>query len=98
MALIWLQQAKADIQRLFDFLADVNPTAAAKTIRLIRTGADRLRDHPRPGRPHLGRPIEDGLRRELYLPFASGAYILLYRLEGDTVVIIRVWHGREQRG
>lgn len=40
----------------------------------------------------------DGLRRELYLPFAGGAYILRYRLEGDSVIIIRVWHGREQRG
>lgn len=40
MALIWLPEAKADIQRLFDFLADVNPTAAAKAIRLIRTGAE----------------------------------------------------------
>ena len=35
-------------------------TAAAKAIRLIRTGADWLRDHPR-----LDRPIQDGLRREL---------------------------------
>jgi len=93
MAPIWLPEARADIQRLFDILADVNPTAAAKAIRLIRTGADRLHDHPR-----LGRPMQDGLRRELYLPFAGGVYILRYRLEGDTVVIIRVRHGREQRG
>ena len=27
----------------------------------------------------------------------GGAYILRYRLEGDTLVIIRVWHGREHR-
>jgi plasmid stabilization system protein ParE len=30
--------------------------------------------------------------------FAGGADILRHRLDGDTVVIIRVWHGREQRG
>ena len=92
MALIWLPEAKADIQRLFNFLADVNPAAASKAVRAIRDGANRLRDHPR-----LGRPMDDGLRRELFLPFAGGAYILRYRLEGDTVVVIRVWHGREQR-
>jgi plasmid stabilization system protein ParE len=92
MALIWLPEAQADIQRLFDFLIDVNPTAAGKAVRLIRDGANRLREHPR-----LGRPMDDSLRRELFLPFAGGAYILRYRLEGDTVVIIRVWHGREQR-
>lgn len=33
-----------------------------------------------------------------FLPFASGAYVLRYRLERpDTVVIIRVWHSREKR-
>jgi hypothetical protein len=42
--------------------------------------------------------MQGGLRRELYLPFAGGAYILRCRLEGDTIVVIRVWHGREQRG
>jgi toxin ParE1/3/4 len=93
MALIWLPEAKADIQRLFDFLVEVNPAAAGRAVRLIRAGADRLRDHPR-----LGRPMGDGLRRELYLPFAGGAYILRYRLEGDSIIIIRVWHGCEQRG
>jgi plasmid stabilization system protein ParE len=92
MALIWLPEAQADIQRLFDFLIDVNPIAAGKAVRLIRDGVNRLREHPR-----LGRPMDDSLRRELFLPFVGGAYILRYRLEGDTVVIIRVWHGREQR-
>jgi plasmid stabilization system protein ParE len=92
MALIWLPEAKADIRRLFDFLTDENPAAAGKAIRLIRAGANRLRDHPR-----LGRPMRDGLRRELILPFAGGAYLLRYRLEADTVAIIRAWHGREQR-
>jgi len=36
-------------------------------------------------------------RRELYLPFGNGAYVLRYRLDGDMVVIIRVWHSREHR-
>jgi plasmid stabilization system protein ParE len=46
----------------------------------------------------LGRPIEiDSHRRELVLPFGAGAYVLRYRIEGETIVMIRVWHGREQR-
>jgi len=32
----------------------------------------------------------------IWLPEAR-ADIQRYRLEGDTVVIIRVWHGREHR-
>jgi len=92
MNLIWLPEARIDIQCLFDFLIAVNPAAAGKAIRAIGSGADRLRDHP-----ELGHIMEDGPRRELFLPFGGGAYILRYRVEGETVVIIRVWHGREYR-
>ncbi len=92
MELIWLPEARADIHHLFDFLIEVNPAAAGRAVRAISSGADRLRFHPK-----LGHLMEDGQRRELFLPFGGGAYILRYRLEGDTVVIIRVWHGREHR-
>jgi predicted transcriptional regulator len=34
-------------------------------------------------------------RRELILPFAARAYVLRHRIEGETIVIVRVWHGRE---
>ena len=91
--IIWLPRAKADIQRLFDFLVDLNPEAAERVVRLIQTGAARLRETP-----EIGRPMQDETgRRELLLPFGVSAYVLRYRLSGDDVVIIRVWHGREDR-
>jgi hypothetical protein len=35
-------------------------------------------------------------RRELIIPFASGAYVLHCMLEDrETIVILRVWHSRE---
>ncbi len=49
--------------------------------------------------PLLGRlmPDETG-RRELFLSFAAGGYVLRYMLEDEqTVIIIRVWHSRELR-
>lgn len=40
-----------------------------------------------------GKPLNDGTsRRELYLPFGSGAYVLCYRVDGEIVVIIRNRH------
>jgi plasmid stabilization system protein ParE len=93
MELIWLPEARADIQRLYDFLAGVNPTAAAAAMRAIQRGATRLLEHPRMGRRMEG----ETERRELILPFAAGAYVLRYRIEGVTIVVIRVWHGREDR-
>jgi len=62
-------------------------------MELLGGGANTLLDMP-----EIGRPMSDGSkRRELYLPFGNGAYVLRYRLDGDMVVIIRVWHSREHR-
>ena len=90
----WLPEALDDLERLFAFLREKSPSAAARAAQTILEGTDRLLTSP-----HLGRPMPDRTqRRELFLPFASGAYVLRYMLEDDkTPVIIRVWHGREVR-
>lgn len=94
MRLRWLPEAWDDIQRLFKFLVVKNPVAAAHAMELIADGADSLLDNP-----ESGRPMDDASqRRELYLPFGTSSYVLRYRLDGEFVVIVRVWHGREHRG
>ena len=91
-ALRWLPEALADLERLHRFLHDVSPEAARRAAGTILAGADQLQDHPR-----IGRPLEDG-RREWFIPFGVGAYILRYRLDTDgNPVVIRVWHSRENR-
>lgn len=41
---------------------------------------------------------DDTGRRELFLAFGTGAYVLRYKMDvAGTVVIIRVWHSRENR-
>lgn len=93
MRLRWLPETWEDIERLFQFLVDNNPVAAGRAVDLITSGAASLLDAP-----EIGAPMDDdSLRRELYLRFGTGAYVLRYRLDGDCVVIIRVWHSREQR-
>ena len=93
MTVRWLEPALDDVRRLYDFLLDRDPAAAGRAARAIRAGADRLLDSP-----EIGRPLADGTgRRELVIPFGAGAYVLRYRIHDDTVVVIRVWHGREDR-
>ena len=93
MTVRWLEPALDDVKRLYDFLLDKDPAAAGRAARAIRVGADRLLDSP-----EVGRPLADGTgRRELVIPFGAGAYVLRYRIHDDTVVVIRVWHGREDR-
>ncbi len=90
----WLPEALADVERLHAFLKDKNPQAAARAARAILEGAELLKTSP-----DIGRPMQDDTqRRELFIPFAAGSYVLRYKREDeDTAVIIRVWHSRENR-
>jgi plasmid stabilization system protein ParE len=90
----WLPEAIADIERLHAFLHEKSPGAASRAAKAILEGANFLKSTPGAGRLM---PDESG-RKELILPFGSGAYVLRYMLEEDSVVIIRVWHSREHRG
>lgn len=93
MRVRWLPEAWQDIQRLYDFLVNQDSGAAGRAMDALLDGADRLAELPEIGRP-MG---DDTERRELYLPFGAGAYVLRYRIDHDNVVIIRVWHSREHR-
>jgi len=90
---VWRERALGDISRLYDFLFEKNEEAAAKAAQVILRGSLLLEESPR-----LGRPMADGTgRRELFIPFGSGFYVLRYFLVSNTLVIVRVWHGREDR-
>ena len=54
-----------------------------------------LEESPGIGVPMDGRPDY----RQLFVPFGKSAYVLRYRIDeaGDTLVVVRVWHGREGR-
>lgn len=93
MAVRWLPEALADVERLYHFLADIEPAAAYKALDCIQLAAQRLEAHPALGRLM---PDESG-RREWVAPFGAGAYVLRYRLLDNDAVIVRVWHSREWR-
>ncbi len=89
----WLPAALLDLERLHDFLKDKSPEAAAKAAAAILAGSTMLQDLPELGRPM---PDETG-RRELFIPFAAGAYVLRYKRDNTAVIILRVWHSLEIR-
>lgn len=90
---IWRERAAADIARLRSFLSDKDLEAARRALQVIYRGGELLAVHPK-----LGRPIPDGLhRKELFLPFGSGFYVLRYFVKNNTVIIVRVWHSKENR-
>ncbi|HEX6859794.1 MAG TPA: type II toxin-antitoxin system RelE/ParE family toxin [Caulobacteraceae bacterium] len=91
MKLEWSRQALADLDRLYGFLAPVAPRAATHVIQTLSKAPERLLEQPR-----------IGFRLELYAPrevrqVFVGDYELRYEIVGDTVSIVQIWHGREDR-
>ena len=93
MRVLWLPEALEDVERLYRFLIERDSRATERAMRAISSGAERLQDLPEAGRPMA----DETARRELFVPFGAGAYVLRYRIHHDSVVIIRVWHSREAR-
>jgi plasmid stabilization system protein ParE len=47
--------------------------------------------------PGIGRRIEGREDRKFSVPFGERGYLLRYRLHEGAIVILRIWHGLEDR-
>jgi plasmid stabilization system protein ParE len=90
--LIWSPRALADVQRLYRFLSPKNPEAAGRTVTAIRAGVRILARQPQIGRPADEMSPE---YREWLIDFGDSGYIVRYRLDGETAVLLAVRHQRE---
>lgn len=93
MNYVFLPEAEADIDRLYEFLISKNPLAAQKAMLAIEEGIHLLLDNPQIGIEMTARPEY----RQLFVPFGKSAYVLRYRIHDETLIVVRVWHGREDR-
>lgn len=91
--IVWLPEALADIERLYSFLKEKSPAAATRAAQTILQGARIVEKEPEAGRPMQ----DDTGRREFFVAFGAGAYVLRYKRDRNMVVVIRVWHSKEQR-
>lgn len=91
--LLWLPKAEQDLHRMIHFLKCKNPAAARNALLIIRAGTKQLIDMPKMGYPIANIPDQ----RELVLSFGAGAYIIRYYIQKHDVIIIRIWHSREER-
>ncbi len=90
--LVWSEAALRDVARLHAFLAPKHPDIARRAVKAIRSGVKELGRHPQ-----IGRAMEGMLPgfREVIVEFGQSAYLVLYRYDGQEVVLLGVRHGRE---
>lgn len=94
MRIVLTAKAAEDLVRLRTFLADRNPDAANRAATSISRAIQSLADLAERGRPS-GVPGQ----REIFVRFGASGYLIryAYRAGGNDVVVIRIWHGREDR-
>ena len=85
MRVEWLRAARANLIAVFDYIAADNPDAAARTIATIVEAVEMLKDFPA-----LGRPGRISGTRELVI--SGTPYTVPYRVRGNVVQLIRVFH------
>lgn len=91
MRVRWSREALADLSRLHAFLAPASLMIADEAIAGILEAPDRLITHPR-----LGERVDRYSDREVRHLFVED-YELHYEVASDLILIIRVWHMREDR-
>lgn len=85
MLVKWTRMALANLDEEAAYLAQQNPQAAADLVDRIEEAVRRLNDFPA-----MGRPGRVSGTRELVVP--DTPYIVPYRVRGQTVHILRVFH------
>ena len=89
MKIIWSRRALRHLIALRDHIAQDNPSNAAVIARRILDHVDLLATQPQMGRP--GRIVGT---RELVIPGVP--YIIPYRVRGERLELIVVFHGRQK--
>src|ERR1700681_3407641 len=82
-------EAEAELDNIWDYVAKDSGSIEIAD-RLIDSIAERfylLACHP-----HIGRPRDEDLRPDLR-SFPVGEYVIIYRLEGEDVLILHVLRG-----
>jgi toxin ParE1/3/4 len=88
--IVWTDPALADLDRIADYIALDNPTAARDLVARVFAHIDQLAEHPESG----SKPTE--LRSLNYRQIVEPPCRIFCRQDGDAVYIVHVMRG-EQR-
>lgn len=90
---VWSPTASRDLDRHYNFLLTQDASIAAKAVqKIIKTGGSLAQS------PYRGAVVQQktGLRK-LLVSLGKYGYVIHYTVIEEEVVILRVYHGRENR-
>ncbi len=90
MRLVYSQEAVADLVRLRAFIANNDPTAAARIAADLVTRIEGLCAFP-----EMGRSVSQAPEPESIHDFIFGKYVVRYAAHANALVILRIWHQYE---
>ena len=85
----WLRRALKNLEQAYNYIAETDVDAAIGVVLKIQTATAQLSEFPVMGR--VGRV---GETRELVI--ASTPYVIIYRVKGNAVEILRVLHSSQK--
>ena len=89
MSIRWLPQTQSNRLEQLDYIAQDNPLAAISQDEEIERQINMLLAHPKMGRP--GRVTGT---RELVI--SSTPFVVIYRLQGQSIDVLRLLHSAQQ--
>ncbi|MGB2712563.1 MAG: type II toxin-antitoxin system RelE/ParE family toxin [Vicinamibacterales bacterium] len=89
MTIVWSPRAIEHLAHLREYIARDSPNAANRIARALLESVDRLAKLP-----NLGRPGRVAGTRELVV--SGTPFIIPYRLRGDRLEIVAVFHARQK--
>ena len=87
MNIVWSPEAIQDLISLRAYIAEDSPAGARRIVLRILHDVE----HLLPDNPHMGQPGRVPGTRELVIPRTP--YIVPYRVQGESIQILRVYHG-----
>ncbi|PMS23106.1 type II toxin-antitoxin system mRNA interferase toxin, RelE/StbE family [Trinickia dabaoshanensis] len=88
LPIVWLPAARRNLAAIIGFIAERNPSAARRIKSLIEYAVLPLAEHP-----NLFRAGRVANTREVV---AHPNYVVIYRVTGTAVLVLRVLHARQQ--
>lgn len=92
MRLVYSEDAVVDLVRLRAFIAEKDPSAAARVAQELIARIENLGPFP-----HMGHGVSQAPQPDVVRDMVFGNYVVRYSVHAEALVVLRIWHHYEDR-